>query len=113
MKDRNDFTIDPDTYGALPQFVQDVHDAGMHYVVILDPGISASEPEGTYPPFEDGIAKDVFIKNSNGSVFVGKVWNPISTVFPDFTNPNILEYWTTHVRGLHEKIPFDALWIVS
>lgn len=113
MQNANDFTIDPDHYVDLPNFVQEVHEAGMHYVPILDPGVSASEPAGTYPPYDDGISKDIFIKNSDGSVFIGKVWNPTSTAFPDFTNPNTLEYWTTLTKDLHGRIPFDGLWIVS
>ncbi|KAK6627284.1 hypothetical protein RUM44_009761 [Polyplax serrata] len=111
MHNQNDFTIDPVKFHGLDALVDDIKKAGMHYVMILDPGVSASEPKGTYPPYDDGIAQDIFIKNEDGSVFVGKVWNPNSTVFPDFTNPKVDKYWTKQIRKLHELIPFDGLWI--
>lgn len=112
MQNNNDFTVDPNNYGNLPQLVQDVHDAGMHYVAILDPGVSASEPAGSYPPFDDGVSKDVFVKNRDGSVFIAKTWNPVSTAYPDFTNPKTYEYWTTLMKALHDRIKFDGMWIV-
>lgn len=39
----------------------------------VDPGVSASEPPGEYPPFDRGLEMDVFIKNSTDQPFVGKV----------------------------------------
>lgn len=113
MHNQNDFTIDPIKFKSLFEFVKDIHDAGMRYIVILDPGVSASESPGTYSPYDDGVVEDIFIKNEDGSIFIGKVWNPNSTAFVDFTNPKVQNYWTKQIRMLHEKIPFDGLWIVS
>lgn len=113
MNKRNDFTYDKKNYGDLPDFVEEVHKSGMRYVPILDPGISGCEPNGTYPPYDEGIASDVFVKNSDGGIFVGKVWNPKCTVFPDFTAPNAGEYWFNQIKKLYNEIPFDGLWIVS
>lgn len=113
MITQNDFTIDPDRFGGIYQLVDDIHAAGMHYVPILDPGVSASEPSGTYPPYEDGLNMDIFVKDKDGKVFVAKVWNPVSTVFPDFTNPKSQEYWTKQISELYSKLPFDGIWIVS
>lgn len=113
MLNFNDFTIDPVTFGNLTQLVQDIHDAGMHYVPILDPGVSAAEPSGTYPPYDEGIAKDIFVKNSDGSVFIGRVWNPVSTAYPDFTHPNATNYWASLLQDFYEKVKFDGIWIVS
>lgn len=39
----------------------------------LDPGVSAAEKLGTYPPFDKGLEMNIFIKNSTGQPFVGKV----------------------------------------
>ncbi|ROT66396.1 putative lysosomal alpha-glucosidase-like [Penaeus vannamei] len=49
MKHNNDFTYDQTNYDGLPDFVEDLHREGMHYVPIIDPGISAAEPQHTYP----------------------------------------------------------------
>jgi len=45
----------------------------MHYVPILDPGVSAAEPPGSYPPYDEGIKQDIFVKDSKGKPFVAKV----------------------------------------
>jgi lysosomal alpha-glucosidase len=45
----------------------------MHYIPLIDPGISGSEKPGTYPPYDEGLQMDIFIKNATGLPFVGKV----------------------------------------
>jgi len=45
----------------------------MHHVVILDPGVSSREPKGTYPPYDDGFKKGLFIKNASGLPLEGQV----------------------------------------
>ncbi|XP_068618673.1 uncharacterized protein [Battus philenor] len=111
MKDANDFTYDDVKFKGLPDFVKELHDVGMHYVVLFDPGVSAAEKPGTYPPYDRGLEMDVFIKNSTDQPFVGKVWNKVSTVWPDFTHPNSTPYWTEMFTAFHKKIPFDGAWI--
>lgn len=106
-----------------------------------DPGISTTSPPGTYSPFDDGLKRDVFIKNATGHILIGKVrlhffwgcmvsfslWGvyvmhgpilwiqvwPGSTVFPDFTNPETRHWWEDCIRDFHSKVHVDGLWIVS
>lgn len=40
-----------------------------------------------------------------------KVWNPVSTVYPDFTNPKTLDYWKLMLKNFHDIIPFDGAWL--
>lgn len=35
MHDNNDFTYDKVNFAGLPEFVKEIHDEGMHYVVII------------------------------------------------------------------------------
>lgn len=74
-------------------------------MMIFDPGVSGAEPAGTYPPFDRGLEMGVFIRNGSGLPFVGRVWNPVSTVWPDFTHPNATEYWTGLFSDFYEKVP--------
>lgn len=38
-----------------------------------DPGISTTSAPGTYSPFDDGLKRDVFIKNATGHILIGEV----------------------------------------
>ncbi|XP_049874699.1 uncharacterized protein LOC126372833 [Pectinophora gossypiella] len=111
MVNQNDFTYDTVRFGGLPEFVKKLHNEGMHYVIIIDPGVSASEKLGTYPPYDRGIEMDVFVKNSTNQPFIGKVWNYGTTVFPDFTHPNSTSYWVEMMTEFHSKVNYDGAWI--
>ena len=50
------------------------------------------DPGHGYAPYDSGIKEDVFVKNPDGSVFVGPVW-PGDSVFPDFTLSRVREWW--------------------
>lgn len=45
----------------------------MHNVLILDPGISSREPNGTYPPYSDGLNNGIFVKNASDLPLEGQV----------------------------------------
>lgn len=112
--DRNkDFTYDPDKFAGLPEFVRHLHSIGMHYIPLIDPGISNAELTSGYPPYDQGIEMEVFVRNSTDSKapFIGKVWNTASTVWPDFTHPNATEYWTRQLDSFHQQVEFDGAWI--
>lgn len=112
MENRNNFEYDKELFKELPQFVKELHELGMHYIPIIDPGISSSEPNGTYVPYDEGIRDDIFIKdNSTNLPFNGKVWNLGSTVFPDFTHPKANEYWYKMMKKMHDEFEYDGAWI--
>ncbi|XP_030765567.1 lysosomal alpha-glucosidase-like [Sitophilus oryzae] len=111
MNANKDFTYDKDAFNGLPEFVEDLHKRGMHYIPLIDPGVSGSEEAGTYPPYDEGIKLDIFVQNSSGQTFIGKVWNRESTVWPDFTDPNTVDYWTLMLKNFHDEVAFDGAWI--
>ncbi|KAL4238020.1 hypothetical protein ACF0H5_002731 [Mactra antiquata] len=111
MRDHLDWTLDRNHFNDLPDIVADLHNHGQHYMMIVDPGISNTQPSGSYPPYDDGITKDVFIKKPDGSgPIIGKVW-PGNTAFPDFFHPNAEQYWTQHAQTYHNIVPYDGIWI--
>uniref|UniRef100_A0A8C7KBT5 Alpha glucosidase n=1 Tax=Oncorhynchus kisutch TaxID=8019 RepID=A0A8C7KBT5_ONCKI len=107
---RRVFTFDPQRFVDLPDMVKEFHQKGMKYILILDPGISSTSPPGTYPPFDEGQRRGVFIRNSTGQTLLGKVW-PGPTAFPDFTNPETQSWWEDCIREFHSRVPLDGLWI--
>ncbi|CAG2184009.1 unnamed protein product, partial [Oppiella nova] len=111
MNANKDFTYDEKNFAKLPQFVQNLHNIGMKYIPMFDPGISASEPRGTYPPFDMGMDLNIFVKNSTGQPFIGRVWTGKPTVWPDFTDPKTQIYWTQMFAKYHKELEFDGAWI--
>lgn len=111
MNSNNDFTYDEQRFKGLPSFVNFLHENGIRYVPIFDCGISSGETLNSYLPFDLGVKMNVFLKNSTGNIFFGKVWNKKSTVWPDFFHPNATNYWTKMFAKFHQTIPFDGAWI--
>src|SRR4030095_7625290 len=72
-----------------------------HVVAITDLHI-AKAPEPGYAPYDSGTKGDHFVKNPDGSVFVGRVW-PGPSVFPDFTQQQTRAWWGTLYQDFIEK----------
>ncbi|XP_032662560.1 lysosomal alpha-glucosidase-like, partial [Odontomachus brunneus] len=112
MDKNNDFTYNKNTFKDLPKFVEEIHSAGMHYIPLIDAGISASEDSGSYLPYDEGIKQGIFVKDAtSNNPFVGKVWNLVSTVWPDFTNPQTVNYYTNMLSNMHDSFAYDGAWI--
>ncbi|XP_026522804.1 sucrase-isomaltase, intestinal [Notechis scutatus] len=113
MEDKKDFTYDKINFAGLPEFVQDLHDHGQKYVIILDPAISVNNLMNNtpYEAYLRGEQMKVWINESNGiSPLIGEVW-PGKTVFPDFSSPEAVLWWAYECNNFHKMIHFDGLWI--
>ncbi|XP_017358744.1 sucrase-isomaltase, intestinal [Cebus imitator] len=113
MEDKKDFTYDEVAFQGLPEFVQDLHDHGQKYVIILDPAISIGERANgaTYATYARGNAQKVWVNESDGTTpIIGEVW-PGLTVYPDFTNPNCIDWWANECSIFHQQVQYDGLWI--
>ncbi|CAL7936245.1 unnamed protein product [Xylocopa violacea] len=112
MDKNNDFTYNSDKFKNLPQFINEIHSKGMHYIPLIDAGISGSDSNGTYLPYDEGVKEDIFIKDeATDKPFVGKVWNLISTVWPDFTNPKTQNYYLRMMSNMYNIFKYDGAWI--
>jgi alpha-glucosidase len=87
------FTVDPERFPTFDQMVKDLRAEHLRTVVITDLHI-ADLPNAGYKPYDEGIAGDHFVKNRDGSTYVGVVW-PGKSVFPDFTRAKSREWWGT------------------
>ncbi|MDE2159702.1 MAG: DUF5110 domain-containing protein, partial [Burkholderiales bacterium] len=91
-QDRNrPFTVDRSAFPDLPGLVAELGAQGLHLVLITDLHIAHAPGQG-YAPYDSGEAADAFVKNPDGSEFVGKVW-PGPSVFPDFSRSAVRDWW--------------------
>jgi alpha-glucosidase len=85
------FTVDEKAFPNFKGMVKDLADEHFKVVVITDLHV-ARQPNVGYAPYDSGIAGDHFVKNPDGSIYVGKVW-PGPAVFPDFTQADTRQWW--------------------
>ncbi len=104
------FTVDPERFPHFDQMVQDLKAQHLRTVTITDLHV-ADLPNAGYKPYDEGKAGDHFVKNPDGSDYVGLVW-PGKSVFPDFTRKATREWYGTlhmtscagHCRHLNNDI---------
>ncbi len=85
------FTVNEDAYPDFKGMVKDLAAESFKLVVITDLHI-ARQPGVGYAPYDSGVAGDRFMKNPDGSTYVGTVW-PGDAVFPDFTQADTRQWW--------------------
>ena len=83
------FTVDQQRFPNFSGMIHDFLNAGVHTIAITDLHI---KQEPGYAPYDSGKAIDAFIKNPDGSDYVGDVW-PGPSVFPDFTRKDARDWW--------------------
>src|SRR5580658_6123250 len=85
------FTINREYFPHFEQMIADFRAQGFHTITITDLHIKKN-PDHGYAAYDSGTKQDVFVKNPDGSVFVGPVW-PGASVFPDFTLSRVRDWW--------------------
>lgn len=87
------FTVDEVAFPLFLEMVKKLSGDHFHLVLITDLHI-ADLPGSNYAPYDSGIAGDHFVKNPDGSTYVGPVW-PGAAVFPEFTQEKSRAWWGT------------------
>ncbi|HMI53042.1 MAG TPA: glycoside hydrolase family 31 protein [Candidatus Saccharimonadales bacterium] len=85
------FTVNREYFPHFEQMIADFRAQNVHTILITDLHIK-KDPDHGYIPYDSGVKKDVFIKNPDGSTYVGVVW-PGESVFPDFTLTRVRDWW--------------------
>ncbi|MFT4565104.1 MAG: alpha-glucosidase [Saprospiraceae bacterium] len=100
------FTWDNERFPDPKKLVKDLSDDGFKTVVIIDPGIKIDH---AYSVFQEGLEKGYFLKRFDGTHAVGKVW-PGECYFPDFTRPEVREWWADLYKGLIDEVGIAGVW---
>ena len=92
MHHYNDFSLDPYRFSSVDvgnlEYV--LAENSIQHVYVINPGV----PLRDYLPYTTGLSKDIFIKRWNQtSPVVGKAWPLQPIVFPDFSHPNVSDWW--------------------
>ncbi|KAJ7759844.1 glycosyl hydrolases family 31-domain-containing protein [Mycena olivaceomarginata] len=109
-----DFTTDPITFPLeeVIELITELQQNNQHYISIVDAAI-AKQANSTdfYEPYAKGTELDVWIKNPDGTDYVGQVW-PGFTVFPDWFAPNTLAWWTEALKNWSQTgVQFSGIWL--
>ncbi len=83
------FTINRQTFPTFEQMIKDLGQSGWKTVLITDLHIAAVPG---YKPYDEGVKGGYFVKNPDGSNYIGPVW-PGPSAFPDFTRAEVRKWW--------------------
>ena len=100
------FTWNNEHFPKPAQLIRDLDDEGFRTVVIIDPGIKI---DPGYEIFDQGLANDYFCRRTDGPYVKGNVW-PGECYFPDFTNPEVRNWWSGLFRDLIRKDGVSGVW---
>ncbi|AWA30392.1 glycosyl hydrolase [Flavobacterium magnum] len=100
------FTWNKEYFPDPRKMVAELAEDGFKTVVIIDPGIKIDKD---YWVYQEALEKDYFCKRADGPYMKGKVW-PGECNFPDFTNPEVREWWAGLFRELIADIGVKGVW---
>jgi alpha-glucosidase len=100
------FTWNKEYFPDPKKMVKELADDGFKTIAIIDPGIKIDK---NYSVFKEGLENDYFCKRADGPYMKGKVW-PGECYFPDFTNPEVREWWSNLFKELIEDIGVKGVW---
>jgi alpha-glucosidase len=100
------FTWNKEYFPDPKRMVKELADDGFKTVAIIDPGIKIDKD---YSIFKEALENDYFCKRADGPYMKGKVW-PGECYFPDFTNPEVRDWWSGLFKELIEDIGIKGVW---
>ncbi|MFN6946021.1 MAG: glycoside hydrolase family 31 protein [Cytophagaceae bacterium] len=92
------FTWNKEYFPDPKKMISDLDKDGFKTVVIIDPGIKVDK---NYSVYTEAVEKGYFCRRMDGPLMKGSVW-PGECNFPDFTSPEVREWWRDLFKGLIE-----------
>ncbi|WVR04138.1 hypothetical protein IAU60_001137 [Kwoniella sp. DSM 27419] len=92
-------------------FIDELHSNNQHYIPIIDAAIGyLMNSSDVFDVYSRGHELDVWMKNPDGTEYVGAVW-PGFTVFPDWFHPNMQTLWNEAFYNFSQVVDFDGIWL--
>ncbi|WVN88893.1 uncharacterized protein L203_104108 [Cryptococcus depauperatus CBS 7841] len=90
--------------------VNTLHERHQHYIPIVDGAIGHPlNDTDRLDIYDRGHELDVWMKNPDGTEFVGVVW-PTFAVFPDWFHPKMYDVWEEAFYNFSQVVDFDGIW---
>ncbi|NNK74970.1 MAG: DUF4968 domain-containing protein [Maribacter sp.] len=100
------FTWDKKKFPDPKRMITELNEDGFKTVVMIDPGIKIDKE---YSVYQEAMENDYFCKRGDGPNMRGKVW-PGECHFPDFTNPEVREWWAELYKEFMSELGVHAVW---
>ena len=93
----------PDPAGLTARLARE----GVRVITIIDPGVkyqpaNPAAPGTDYAVFNEGLARDYFLRRQDGSLYIGEVW-PGKSVFVDYTKEDARRWWGEQHSALTDR----------
>ncbi|MGC1516921.1 MAG: glycoside hydrolase family 31 protein [Maribacter sp.] len=100
------FTWDKNHFPDPKRMIAELEKEGFKTVVMIDPGIKIDKE---YWVYNEALENGYFCRRGDGPLMHGKVW-PGECNFPDFTNPEVREWWAELYKEFMTEIGVHAVW---
>ncbi len=97
------FTWNKQLFPDPKRMIADLREDGFKTVVMINPGIKADKD---YFVYERGIENNYFCKRPDGELVIAPVW-PGKCAFPDFTDPEVRDWWADLYEPLMNEDEMD------
>ncbi|KAJ1588605.1 hypothetical protein NDA11_002522 [Ustilago hordei] len=114
MQEFRDFTTDPYRFPPteFAAMISKLRQNHQHYIPIIDMAIpkAPTNSSDVYYPGTRGDELNVFMRNRNGSEYIGEVW-PGYTSFVDQQAENAQKWWTEAIGNFSKVVDFSGIWL--
>ncbi|MEM1121313.1 MAG: glycoside hydrolase family 31 protein [Bacteroidota bacterium] len=100
------FTWNKDFFPKPSKMIADLQKDGFQTVVMIDPGI---REDMDYHVYQQGFDHNYFCRRTDGDLMLGPVWPP-NCGFPDFTNPEVRDWWGDLYETLYNENGVSGFW---
>lgn len=88
------------------KMIDELYEDGFKTVTMIDPGIKIDRD---YWVYKQAMDNGYFCRRADGPHFKGKVW-PGECKFPDFTNPEVREWWAGLYKEMIAEVGVHGVW---